>query len=117
MIDFVLQEEKKGLQNTDRHLRFEKILKYANFLKQTLTLGMFVPCVDNEPFNYSKHGNAEQYEKAKEKVLFKGFKKDFNSVIGPDGYLDISKLQGKNIEDIIGSNLQLTENALKKIGL
>lgn len=82
MTDFVLQEEKKGLQNTDRHLRFEKILKYAKFLKQPLTLGMFVPCDEmTEVMNYEEIKQSviegtdswDAYEKAKEKVLFEGF--------------------------------------------
>lgn len=34
---------------------------------------MFIPCVNNELFNYSKHGNKEQFEEAKSKVLFEGF--------------------------------------------
>lgn len=90
MIDFVLQEEKKGMQNTDRHLRFEKILKYAKFLNQPLKLEMFVACDDNgnvleEPVwqqeydkmkvsNPSLIQKSKEYDKAKEKVLFEGFR-------------------------------------------
>jgi hypothetical protein len=33
---------------------------------------MFVPCVDNETFYYSKHGNKEQFEQAKERVCLMG---------------------------------------------
>lgn len=86
MTDFVLQEEKKGLQNTDRHLRFEKILKYAKFLKKPLKLEMFVPCDEDGNiilFEFSTNKIAlddrdycdklEMFEKAKAKVLFKNF--------------------------------------------
>lgn len=129
MTDFVLEVEKgTSLQGS----KLKQIVNYANFLKQPLKLEMFVPCDDEgnileEPkqtsltcsfFEQQQFFNKQKkYENAKEKVLFKGFKKDFNSVLGPDGYLDISKLQGKTIEDIIASNLQLTESALKQIGL
>ena len=88
MTDFVLQEEKKGMQNTDRPLRFERILKYAKFLKQPLTLSMFVPCdydgnVLEEPKYWNKKYNddipeselilCEEYRQAKERVIFEGF--------------------------------------------
>lgn len=62
--------------------------EYAKFLKQPLTLGMFVPCDDEgnvleEPkqtyltcsfFEHQQFFNKQKkYEKAKEKVLFEGF--------------------------------------------
>lgn len=93
MTDFVLQHEQKGMQNTDRHLRFEKILKYAKFIKQPLKLEMFVPCDEEGSYwefpptkeewewAHKDSTEAEQsfkqkeyyYQKAKEKVLFQGF--------------------------------------------
>jgi hypothetical protein len=70
-----------------------KIFNYANFLSQPLTLGMFVPCDDNnvplkEPKGWkafiqengwkSLHSDAlnrcRLYVQAKDKVLFEGFK-------------------------------------------
>ena len=86
--DFVLEQEKKGMQNTDRPLRFERILKYAKFLKQPLTLSMFVPTDDEgnvleeitfvdqvhiylnyeEKKDYSKR--CLEYQQAKERVVF-----------------------------------------------
>ncbi|WP_294267704.1 hypothetical protein [uncultured Chryseobacterium sp.] len=69
-------------------------LKYANFVKQSLTLGMFVPCDENGnvleiPKCFGKGGgwncscsdalmqlctdNMAEYRKAKERVLFKEF--------------------------------------------
>lgn len=72
---------------------------YANFLKQTLVLGMFVP-VDSqgnilkEPKNYTswkslEHNDGErtnmtgfeeygEYQKAERKCLFEGFRVDYN---------------------------------------
>lgn len=131
MTDFVLQEEKKGLQNTDRHLRFEKILKYAKFLKQPLTLEMFVPCDEmTEVMNYEEIKQSviegtdswDAYEKAKEKVLFEGFEVKGNYIMYYDFmYIMKYELENKNIESIIeeipNNNLTLTENALKQIGL
>ncbi len=59
----------------------QRVLKYARFLKQPLKLGMFVPCdekgnilhdvgycLDNK-IDFSRN----EYNKAKENVLFKGF--------------------------------------------
>lgn len=91
MTDYVLSQEKKGLQNTDRHLRFESILRYAKFLSQPLTLGMFVPCdLDGnviklseehkkEPNNWSPC-EIEWYKKAKERVLFANVSYSFDEI-------------------------------------
>ena len=69
-----------------------KIFNYSQFLKQPLTLGMFVPCDEDgsvleEPFNYNEWckkalntsydldlSKYEQYQQAKERVLIEGFK-------------------------------------------
>lgn len=103
MTDFVLEQKGDNL-------------KYAQFLKQPLNLGMFVPCVDNEVFNYSKHGNENEYQQAKERVLFEGYKVSYNAVISLcGGYLDESKLKGKTIESLVGTNLVLTKSAQKQL--
>lgn len=44
MTDFVLQQEVKLKGVVKRDSDFNLIVNYANFLKQPLTLGMFVPC-------------------------------------------------------------------------
>ena len=92
------------------------IFKYIEFLNQPLTLEMFVPCVDNEPFNYSKHGNKEQFEQAKERVLFKGV--DPNYIYNTKG-LDCSYIVENNetIECLanLWLNLELTESAIKQL--
>lgn len=88
MTDFVLEKNKIGLAYLTE---IDICVKYAKFLKQPLTLGIFVTCdengnVLNEPERWNDYlkapesfdGNKEwgelyQYEIAKEKVLFKGF--------------------------------------------
>lgn len=109
---------------TKELLSIEKIRNYANFLKQPLELGMFVPCVDNEVFNYSKHGNKEQYKQAKERCLFDGFEfigENYKSIFARVRWdlnreMLVAYFDTMNIEDLIKYNLQLTETAIKQIG-
>lgn len=98
MLDFVLEQSKIGMevqsishQHSNRAHRFEKIVKYANFLKKELNIGMFVPAkkvngvwvVSEEP-NVLDHrysginvndfdSDLKEYQEAKENVLFEGF--------------------------------------------
>jgi len=78
MTDFVLEVEKNSYTQTEKYNiiewqkkceGFDKIVKYANFLKQPLTLGMFVPCdeydniyVDYRVFNNEKGTICVPYE-------------------------------------------------------
>lgn len=97
MVEFVLETVDKDVEsfiNLENQIVNEYFLieNYANFLSQPLTLGMFVPCdeegnVLEEPYNYSdwrKSNNfdrhnyddveiLQQYQQAKEGVLFEGF--------------------------------------------
>jgi len=137
--DFVLEQE-KNYAHVTRDLKknpFLLIVDYAKFLKQPLTLGMFVPCDENgsvlkEPKNWKaylldacrcekcieKTLECDEYKKAQEKVLFKGFYVEFNSVMSPQGgYLDVGNLKNKTIETIVGAELELTESAIKQIGI
>ncbi len=131
MTDFVLEQEITiEVQSlTDQYLlrasKYHKIQSYAKFLKQPKELWMFVPCVDNEVFNYSKHGNKEQYNEAKERCLFEGFQHDFNMiekgifVFTYNGNTKIFEM-GENIEKLLEYKkveFKLTPTALKKIGL
>lgn len=132
--DFVLQEEKKGMQNTDRPLRFERILKYAKFLKQPLTLSMFVPTDDDgnvlsnpkdSTLQYQKR--IDKYQQAKERVVFEGFEvinKSFyqfitNGKCSPfykednDSLKQWKKELELTIEDLVKFNLTITPNAVK----
>jgi DNA-directed RNA polymerase delta subunit len=45
MTDFVLEQNKEPYFYYDS--LWNKVIAYANFLKQPLTLGMFVPCDSN----------------------------------------------------------------------
>lgn len=131
MTDFVLQQHKESETN-GQYIR--RTFKYARLLKQPLTFGMFVPCVNNEPFNYSKHGNKEQFKQAKERVLFKGFKSACSYRVyleKPESNIDsietdeyglffynasMQKQRINTIEDLISfNNLELTESAIKQI--
>lgn len=97
MTDFVLEHShftskeidySKPSSKTFREVEAEwygKILNYAQFLKQPLTLGMLVPCdetgnVMEEPISHRLFGQSEipcriekDWLKAKERVLFEGF--------------------------------------------
>ena len=92
---------------------------YDSFLKQPLKLEMFVPCIDGVPFNYSIHGNKEDFEKAKEKVLFEGFEFNGKYVKYSEDwlYLDEEICEAETIEFLITYNINLTPNAIKEIGL
>lgn len=96
MTDFILESD--DLQG---------IKKYAEFLRQPLTLGMFVPCDrDGKPLEEIK------WIKAKQEVLFEGF--EWNGEYAYDGlnYVDEEFIErGFEIEDIIDWNLRLKDNA------
>ena len=141
MTDFVLQIEKHKpfepfKEAVDTYIeRFWLINKYANFLKQPLTLGMFVPC--DEKWNVLEEpieqiGGVELYSKryneAKESVLFEGFslcdridKEDLNEknlcIVCNDVHFSFSILKEKNIEYLVIENLTLIESAIKQINL
>ncbi|REC45402.1 hypothetical protein [Chryseobacterium pennipullorum] len=125
---------------------------YANFLKQPLTLGMFVPVdelgnVLKEPKNYTswkslEHNDGKRmsaagfaeygnYQKAEEKVMFEGFRVDYNGYskvrivasyhpviefsfnkndLLPAGFIDVESLTA--FDDIF-----LTAHALRLIGI
>lgn len=124
MTDFVLHESfGVGNEIINKEVFYNKCINYAQFLKQTLQLGMFVPCdeegnVLEQPkqtsltcsfFEHQQFFNKQKkYEKAKEKVFFKGFDEDSANML---------MYYNDNIEHIVYSNITLTENALKQIGL
>ena len=127
MTDFVL-EQIEVKQSTSEFK--ESVKNYAKFLNQPLKLEMFVPCdedgyileepeVDKEEIyeNITQIFAQYQYEldKAKENIIFEGFE---NSTI------DELKIMFKTcklniIEDFLNykEEIQLTENAVKQIGL
>jgi len=85
MTDYVLKQFKDNLHTEAKTglvrdaVLFQYCIKYANFLKTPLELGMFVPC--DEDGNIIKppsmdiasvYGN-KPYQQAKERVIFEGF--------------------------------------------
>lgn len=144
MTTFVL-EQNKILKTYVNHLRrplFERCVNYANFLKQPLNLGMFFPC--DEDGNVLKEPNPkeiypaptaeeeidfldclEQYQQAKEKVLFEGI--EFERISGVNfikinedtfAFHDFNiKFKNLTVEFLVQYNLQLTKSAIKQIGL
>lgn len=137
MTDFVLEIYKKKSSESG----FYPIIRYAEFLKQPLTLGMFIPCDENgkpleEPPKITHFDPTEpvpdyveqefyDYEEAKEKVLFESyqliyrFQKWKSTLItkNKDGLGQFDIYDYKTIEDLIPLNLTLTPNAIKQLGL
>ena len=137
MTDFVLEEGNPS--NTDCQFA-DKVMSYANFLKQPLELWMFVPCDEegnvleepNEEFEityWDYSTKLSKYQQAKERVLFEGFcidesyKKEKKQL----PYLTNGKasvflhsdfaIRHQIVEDLAGSEIQLTPTAIKQIGL
>ena len=84
MVDFVLENAKQPyVEGT----KYKDLVNYAKFLKQYLSLGMFVPCDEDgnvleKPEDYEKrlpnmmteyNDEVYRYKQAKEKVLFEWF--------------------------------------------
>lgn len=136
MLNFVLKQNEilKTYKNHDKTPLFERCVFYAKFLKQPLTLGMFVPCdldgnVLEEPLHIELYegdnydSDCKKYQQAKERIIFKGFKFDFEitEIIGvvndsyrmwfyKDGNININSKKAKIIEDLIPYNLTLIKN-------
>lgn len=147
MTDFVL--EQLNVQQSTSEFK-ETIKNYANFLKQPLKLEMFIPCDEyGIPMEKPKISCAtcekctcsskyfQDYEKAQEKVLFKGFYvkmydepkdgilgviKDDNFQFkgiwheGEEGFRLNDICAKQRIEDLRSCN-ELTPNAIKQLGL
>lgn len=120
MTDFVLEQKQstsfiERVFVTNELLSIEKIRKYANFLKQPLELGMFVPCDEDgnvleEPICQEYALYNKKYQKSKERCLFEGFTEQEASYI-------ISCSDNKIIEDLVTYKPKLTPTAQKQIGL
>ena len=134
MTSFVLQRDITDIKQRD------SIVKYVNFLEQPLKLEMFVPCDEDgnvleEPKIEEEYVDEHttqifaQYQyyldKAKEKVLFEGIEFIKNGgvkflTIKEDtfDFFDFNvKFKNLTIEYLIQYDLQLTENAVKQIGI
>lgn len=160
MVDFVLEQisERNKEPEYDSFEFMEKVSNYAKFLKQPLTLGMFVPCdLDGNVLEIphednSKYGNigidgkfnnaqffkeSEEYQEAKERVLFEGWEimqRIGDSIVVFNDNSDIiefinykvwifDEYQGVNINELYFYSekedipFRLTESAKKQIGL
>lgn len=128
MTDFVLQKERF---EEDSDTCIFKITNYANFIKQTITIGMFVPCdeYDNilpESHQFLSCEKGFRYQKAKNRVLFKGFEL---KEVYRNGFVEIFNKNTKdniffpnlsNIESLSRSCkntycLTLTDSAIKQL--
>lgn len=146
--EYVLQEEKtldnilnENLPTIKIAESYDRIVNYTKFLRQPLTLSMFVPVDENgnvltEPDSDNYEDGIVYYEKlnkyveAKEKVLFEGFEVGYDgaSIISVDPVsedlprLSFDKNDGdcrpyKTVEDLVQYGLPLTPSALKLIGV
>ena len=119
MVDFILEQNEIHYTIQSEEQAFYIIVNYANFLKQPLELWMFVPCDDNGNVininnryeTENNHLNIEldnSFIQAKERVLF----------VWKDGY-DYNTIceMFLSIEDIINFQFELTQTAIKKLGL
>lgn len=125
MTDFVLEQSKEIKSEMIGYGEFiDKVVKYANFLKQPLKLEMFVPCDEDgsilsEPkcnHSFDIHGevvlhhegcNIKDWNKSKEKVLFDGF----NDIEAINYHIS----RNRNIEYLSKfGTIQLTPNATKQ---
>jgi len=132
------------------------LVAYANFLSKKLELWMFIPCklvdgvwvVLEEPdgdnyksdeekeipkFDYFKYKkDSEEYQEAKDRVLFEGFEKIITNNSGsfeimkdgfqvyyyksiPDYCLWLGSQKEKLVEDLVKYNLELTQTAQKQL--
>lgn len=133
MTDFVLELRETPTFDTDQGDwycmeldKLNKIRNYANFLKQPLTIGIFIPCDENgsvleEPIEcdcltqYDKECcgmffKCKEYAKAKERCLFEGWDLE-------DAKETLSCFSHKIVEDLVRYNPQLTQAAQKQIGV
>ncbi len=141
MTNFVLsQKTPDWLELCEFEENSYKIYNYAKFLSQPLEFYMFIPCdkdgnILEEPNeNISNLGYKKQYQQAKDRCLFYGFKivsRNFRGISykfiqNKDAYIGFSeqltnkweKVNDYNkIEDLVFYNLPLTKNAIKIIGL
>lgn len=158
MTDFVLEREDTSTFDTSQidwydleQVKLDEIRNYARFLKQPLQLGFFVPCDEdgnlwefpptNEEWEWAQKDSADAeqsykmkqfyYEKAKERILFKGFHsigENEIELLNSDNWMSFSQktieftdefgheIEVYRIEDLIELNLELTDSAIKQIG-
>lgn len=127
MTKFVLEQKQSNSFKEKEFINaelftLEIIRNYASFLKQPLTLGMFVPCGEDGNVldlpEFYKHNlsskeyiKKEQYREAKDRVLF-----EFE-----ENHIDVFKYhisRNRTVEYLANFNqLELTPTAIKQLGL
>lgn len=113
MTDFVLDTFEEEI---DCAISEQRMFNYATFLKQPLTIGMFIPCDDDgnvlqEPKEHFATGN-NVLEEAKSKVLFKNCFLDYNiqgdiNVLFDNQLIWNTLRTNYSVEDLIPYNLDL----------
>lgn len=133
MVDYVLgqiewQKENNKVEKDKpftRHVALERNENYAKFLSMPLTLGMFVPTDEDgnvleEPEKiFGLHWKNEDYNKAVENVVFKGFTnkniRDYIVISYGNRIVWISWNKEKKVQDLLYlKNLTLTQSAITK---
>jgi len=131
MTDYVLHYQNLSVQEITEilgnkyHARLPMFYEhYAKFLKLLLELWMFVPCdEDGKPMEEPSSDMSirainyrEQYQKAQERVLFKGDDLGFYQNKGNEAkVLEFYKRGYETIEGLIFFDLELTDNAIKQL--
>lgn len=137
MVAYVLDQQNKSDSMGNSYWN---CVNYANFLKQPLTLGMFVPCSKENGQPLSLYGiidkgglvldviEYEEYQEAKDRVLFQGFElenkgefttwiqKGNHSICFTDrGKININSQNERIVEDVIKYEFTLSETAKNQL--
>lgn len=127
------EELNSNILNYNVSFYYKKVNNYADFLKQPLQLGFFIPCDEyGNVLEESKISCAScksctcseeyqiKFEQAKERVIFNDCKllddRDNCWIVNGNGY-NFKLYKSRTIEDLIPYNLSLTTNAIKKYTL
>jgi len=148
MTEFVLEQTRfiKTADFRTSHIPLNNLHNYANFLNQPLCISQFVACKlvegkwkvleeinEDYPNNVEFSEEIEEYRKAKQRCLFKGFKieshtDNFFSVRCENNIVNVmwNASDERNwfparglstIEDLTKYNLELSQTAVKTLGL
>ena len=133
MTDFVLDQNREPKSQNEQSIAFYYCCNYAKFIKQSLELWMFVPCDENgnvfenkfypSSMSFSNDANiySEKYQQAKERCLFEGWnivdKIDATICIENESKHRLFLPNCMAIEDIIYTDMQLTQTAIKQLSL
>jgi hypothetical protein len=125
MTDYVFQKHNDMDSYTDYedmgHL-FESVSNYAQFLKQPLKLGMFVPCDENgnvlKDVGLLPCYELDIYRKAKENVYFEGFQ-FYNEEYISNGIFSFNYdfIKKNKVEKMVKFELILTKSISEILGL